>query len=103
MWAYAHMIQFVPTSAKTYADMDQAAAAALSYDHIRRKAFFVLQEDPRGGKTGSIQSQFEHLLRNVSAPGGPPQDFNGIIMVENYHQPLTLRGDIHGKLIIAAT
>jgi hypothetical protein len=103
LWGFARAFQFILPSEPQHAQYEAFARARLMAAHFRRIAFFVLREDPAGGPEMRIQAQWERLLKRVYTPIGLPQDFNGVVLVENEREPLVLTGDLHGKMIVAAT
>ena len=49
------------------------------------------------------EEAWELLKKKVASPMGQQLELNGVVVVDNDTAPLTLTGDLHGKLIVMAT
>lgn len=103
IWGFTRAFTFVPRSDPSWDLWERRGSERLSYEHFRRKAFFVIHEDPAWGEGGLAQPQWELLRKKVASPTGQDMELNGVVVVENDTEPLTLTGELHGKLVVMAT
>jgi len=103
IWGFTRAFSFVPRSDPSWPVWEQRASERLTFDHFRRLAFFDIHEEPAYGEYGKAQPQWELLRKKVASPTGQLMELNGVVVVENLTEPLTLTGDLHGKLIVVAT
>ena len=103
VWGFTRAFTFVPRADPQWDLWERRGTERLSYEAFRRKAFFVISEEPAWGQLGLAQPQWELLRKKVATPTGQQMELNGVVVVENETEPLTLSGDLHGKLIVMAT
>lgn len=103
IWGFTRAFTFVARSDPEWDLWERRGTERLSYEYFRRKAFWVLPEDPAWGEQGLAQPQWELLLKKVATPTGQQMELNGVVVVDNQTAPLTLTGDLHGKLVVMAT
>lgn len=101
VWGFARAFTFIPRGDPQWESWERRAQERLTWDHFRRMAFFVIREQPELGSRGSVQAQFDALRKRVATPAGQPMDLNGVVVVEGRTEPLTLTGELHGKLVVA--
>lgn len=103
VWGFTRAFTFIPRSDPQWELWERRGTERLSYEYFRRKAYFVISEDLSWGAAGLAQPQWELLKKKVASPTGQQMELNGVVVVENDTEPLTLTGDLHGKLTIVVT